>query len=272
MLKSLTILAALPPKQNPSDPPKRQTTNAPLDVSQGGQQPSLDQLLIHLQSQAQAGSDVEAQWRLRLVQLAMGRDDQSLNPSPDLSKGANRLLTALLKTAVAVRDLARSPMSTGLAALETADELRRELADQADPVVSAIALCRRVVTFGVYDEMDEADLVAGSAVQTIVYCEIRNLQSQATGDGLYETRLGTRLELLTAEGRSMWQSEEPEIVDRCRRRRMDFFIAQRVTLPPTLPAGDYVLKVLVEDKLSGRANEATYPLAISSPLSIAKGL
>ena len=69
----------------------------------------------------------------------------------------------------------------------------------------------------------------------------------------------------------MWHYEEPDIEDLCRQRRMDFFIAQRVALPPTLPAGEYVLKVLVEDKLSGRAHEAVYPLTISSGFSAAKG-
>ena len=69
----------------------------------------------------------------------------------------------------------------------------------------------------------------------------------------------------------MWRHEEPEIVDRCRRRRKDFFIAQRIALPPTLSAGDYVLKVLVEDKLTGRADEATYPIVLVSPVSLATG-
>ena len=75
-----------------------------------------------------------------------------------------------------------------------------------------------------------------------MYSEIANLRAEKTAEGLFQTRLGTRLEVLTADGKSVWQREELEIVDTCRRRRSDFFIAQRVTLPPTLPAGDYVLR------------------------------
>ena len=77
--------------------------------------------------------------------------------------------------------------------------------------------------------------------------------------------------VLSADGKSMWQREEPEIKDICRQRRTDFFLAQRVTLPPTLPAGEYVLKVYVEDKLSGRASEATHPFTIIEQATLTAG-
>ncbi|MCH7883652.1 MAG: hypothetical protein IIC01_00245 [Planctomycetes bacterium] len=272
VLQSVSIVVPIAGEPNAHDHERSQTTNAPMDAAPSDQGPLIHQLLTRLQSQAETGADVEAEWRLRLVQLAAGRDNQAVQPSPDLSEGANGLLTALFKTVVALRDRLRNPMSTGTTALEAAEELRYKLAEHMDPVVSTIALCRRVVTFGVYDEMSPADFIAGRTIQTIVYCEIRNFQSQLQEGGLFETRLGTRLELLTTDGQSMWQYEEPDIVDLCRQRRMDFFIAQRVALPPTLPAGEYVLKVLVEDKLSGRAHEAVYPLTLSSAFSVAKGL
>jgi hypothetical protein len=127
------------------------------------------------------------------------------------------------------------------------------------------------VTFGSYEEMASEDFVAGRPIQTIVYSEIRNLKAAKNEEGVFETSLSTRLEALTTDGKSVWQREEPEIVDHCRRRRTDFFIAQRITLPPTLPAGEYVLKVLVEDELSGKVGEASQPFTVHSPVSIAKG-
>jgi len=87
--------------------------------------------------------------------------------------------------------------------------------------------------------------------------------------GRFQTVLGTRLEVLSEQGQSMWQHEEREIVDLCRRRRTDFFLAQRITIPPTLPAGPYVLKVLIEDKLSNLANEATHRFTVHTPTSVA---
>ena len=78
------------------------------------------------------------------------------------------------------------------------------LADRADPIVSNVALCRKVVTFGVYEEMSDEDFVAGRTNPTIVYSEIRNLRSEPVEGGQYRTQLGTRIEILTVEGDSVW--------------------------------------------------------------------
>jgi len=69
----------------------------------------------------------------------------------------------------------------------------------------------------------------------------------------------------------LWTHEEPEIVDDCRRRRRDFFIAQRVALPANLPAGELVLKVLVTDKQSGKAQESTLPITMSGSSVATRG-
>jgi hypothetical protein len=111
--------------------------------------------------------------------------------------------------------------------------------------------------------MSDEDFVAGRSNPTIVYSEIRNLRSEPVEGSQYRTLLGTRIEILTADGDSVWQHVEPEIVDLCRRRRNDFFIAQRIVLPSTLPPGEFVLKVLVEDRLSGKADEATHRFTVN---------
>ena len=119
--------------------------------------------------------------------------------------------------------------------------------------------------------MPAAEFAAGRATPTIIYSEIRNLRGEKSADGLFRSALATRVELLTADGQSVWQHAEPEISDLCRNRRDDFFIAQRVTLPATLKEGPHVLKVLVEDKLSGRAAEQTLRFTVHGGSALAKG-
>ena len=199
-----------------------------------------------------------------------GRDDRALSISNSISEGTQSLFRFLINVSIAVRDTLRNPSINSENVLSKVDELRHLIAEHSDPLISTVALCRKVVTYGVYEEMNQEDLIAGRITQTIVYSEIENFSSESTSDGLYETRLGTRLELLSADGQSVWHKEEPEIVDRCRRKREDFFIAQRVTFPQTLQAGRYVLKVMVEDKLSGRVSEAIHPIEINAPTSIAR--
>ena len=269
-----TVSIQTPPAvaANPSEPAVEKVTNTPIDLENTLQRPvSLDELIRDLKDRADRTSDLDTQWQLSMMQLALGRDDEAAELSDDLSPSGRRILGGLVELAAAVRGAARNPLQVGAPVLERVDALRGALEDLADPVVRSIALCRRVVTFGVYDEMDEREFVAGRTTRTIVYCEVRNFKSQQTSEGQFQAVLGTRLEVLSADGTSMWQREEPEIEDLCRRRRTDFFLAQRVTLPPTLPAGEYVLKVYVEDRLSGRASEAAHPFTIIEQATLTAG-
>ncbi len=270
-VQSVAVRWAGPSSSNAVSPGSANSTNAPLDAQPADGAGSVDRLLVQLRNQVAAKKDFEAEWQLRLVELAFERDAQAMDVSPHLGERARTMLTGLMQAGAAIRNAARDPLLTGEEAIARVDQLREAVTDQADPVVSAVALCRKVITFGAYEEMPREDFVAGRTTQTIVYSEIANLRAEKTAEGLFQTRLGTRLEVLTVDGKSVWQREEPEIVDTCRRRRSDFFIAERITLPPTLPAGDYVLKVFVEDKLSSKADEASHPFSISAPISVAKG-
>lgn len=271
VVQSVSIRSA-PLTENLEAPPVRmKTTNEPLGMQQPDVLGLVARLISHLKTRAAEANDLDSEWRLRFAQLAVQHDADATQVSMSLPQDGRRMLSALIEAAIAVRDAARDPAAVGSTALSRIDELRAVLADRADPVVTAVALCRKVVTFGVYEEMASDDLVSGRTSQTIVYSEVRNFRSELTDDGQYRTRLATRLEILTTDGRSVWQHEEPEITDLCRRRRSDFFVAQRITLPPTLPAGDYVFKVLVEDKLSGRASEASHPFVMRSALAVSGG-
>lgn len=269
-VESVTIRWNDPNAVETAAAPKSNATNAPMDVQAASPALSLDRLIPTLQQQLETSRDFASEWRLRMVQLALDRDADATMVSAHLSEESRQLLSSAVGAVAAVRNLIRNPMLTGEEAMRQTRELERRLADRADPEVTAVALCRKVTTFGSYDEMAKEEFIAGRSIQTIVYSEIQNLRSKPVEGSGFETRLSTRLEVLTKEGQSVWTREEPEIVDQCRRRRSDFFIAQRVTLPPTLPAGDYVFKVFVEDKLSGKAGESLADFTILSPVSVAK--
>jgi hypothetical protein len=272
VFRSVSIRSTPEPDAGPVEPVRTNATNEALDLrSAADATVHADGLISSLKKRAAEASDFDSEWRLRLTQLALDRDAEAHQVAAHLPQETRGMLAALIGAAQAIRSLARNAAATGQDALQKVDELRQVVADRADPAIARVALCRKVVTFGVYDEMSAEDFVAGRTTQTIVYSEIRNFRSESTDDGHYRTQLATRLEALTAGGQSVWQRAEPEIVDKCRGRRTDFFIAQRITLPSTLPAGEYVLKVLVEDALSGKADEATHLFTITSPTAIAAG-
>lgn len=272
VVESVSVRPQEYPDSVAEEPTVASITNQPLEMGPDDVAAhALDEVFKALELRVEQEEDFDAEWQLRLMQLALNRDAEAKQASDHLPLRARRLFGAFIDVALGVRRAARSPEVIGDDVVARVDELRQLMAEQTDPIVSVVALCRTVVTFGVYDEMSSEEFIVGRPVQAIVYTEIRNLGSEQTPDGRFKTALGARLELLTADGQSVWHREETEIVDLCRRRRHDFFLAQRITLPPTLRRGDYVLKVSIEDKLSGRTGESVYLFGVGSPTSIAQG-
>jgi len=245
------------------------TTNEPLGVDKTDPSLLVDDLLTQLSERRSA--DAGTEWSVRVAELAFDRESNPSEISSNLADASRAVLSAFLSLGEAVRANVRDPSHSANDTLVSLEDLRLTLLPKANLSVDNVALCRSVVTFGVYDEMDPETFIAGRSLQTIVYSEIRNFESQVTEDRQYRTELGTRLELLSKDGRSVWTHEEPQIVDVCRQRRRDFFIAQRITLPPTLPADEYVLKVSVEDKLSNKMNEVAHDLVLRPSSPVARG-
>ncbi|UCE60516.1 MAG: hypothetical protein JSU63_01960 [Phycisphaerales bacterium] len=268
LLEFVSIRTAIEPDLGPQEPPQSSTSNQPLGVQPVETVVSTERFVEQLEVRADEDSDFDSLWKVNLVKAALDRLTVPDKVS-GLSADAQRMLTGLVRLIVSARAVARNPQSTAKDALERVEELREVIVDRVDPEIPTVALCRSVVTFGVYDEMESHEFVAGRTLRTIVYCEIDHLSAERTADGQYRTFVGTRLEVLSEDGKSVWEHEEPEIEDVCRRRRSDFFIAQRIALPPLLSEGEYVLKAFVEDKLSGKANESTYRFFVQSPMSIA---
>jgi len=245
-------------------------TNQGMEVQAADKADNPAALIASLSKKVRSEPSFENEWALRLTQAAVNDPVEIGSIGKGLPEEQRQVIANVAALLSAVRHEALNPQLPGEEALLRATDLTAQLAQRADPVITTIALCRRVVTFGVYEEMPASEFAAGRATPTIVYSEIRNLRSDKGADGLYRSVLATRMELFTADGQSVWQHEEPEITDLCRNRRGDFFVAQRVTLPATLKDGPHVLKVLVDDKLSGRAAEQSFRFSVHGGTAVAK--
>ncbi|MHC4234265.1 MAG: hypothetical protein ACYSUQ_04035 [Planctomycetota bacterium] len=249
-----------------ADPQTKRTTNSPLSATDPPMgRISVEQWIEALTERTgEHPEDTLAQWELRLLQLAVGDDQAARTPPADTTGEYGALLGKLIDTVIATREALLNPVTASDAALETVEALQTTLQEQSDLRIPTVALCTRVQTFGVYEEMAGDAFVANRANRAIVYLEIGNFMSEQTSDGHHRTVLSDDLEVLTPDGRSVWRHEEPSIVDVSRQRRHDFFLAQMITLPGTLGPGEYVLKVSVQDELSGKSNQAIHRFSILS--------
>ena len=145
-------------------------------------------------------------------------------------------------------------------------DLAQELNAQAPLTLPTVALCRSVTQFGVYDPFEPPRFPAGRDTHTIVYCEVEHFRSAPASQGGFQTKLTYEAVLYSDADHavSVISKKPASIVDICRNRRRDFFLADRLTLPATLPVGRYLLKVTVVDQLANRVAEKTVPIVIAA--------
>jgi hypothetical protein len=133
--------------------------------------------------------------------------------------------------------------------------------------VGTLALCRKVQGFGQYEPLAEPSCRAGQTV--VVYCELDGLRYEPEPDGgRVRSRLESTVELRAAEGdRVVWSQSLGTAEDVCRRRRRDYYVNYRLTLPDAaaLPPGAYRLRVHQRDAIAGNEATAEIPLTIAAP-------
>ncbi len=135
------------------------------------------------------------------------------------------------------------------------------LEDRVPLGVSDLRLCRGVSGFGSFEPLPASDLKTGQPF--LVYCELTGLRYQAR-DTSYVSRLSSRVELISArDGAKVWEQSLGEAEDQCRRRRRDNYVNYRITLPPTLPAGDYRLRLTQTDLVANHSASSELPLTIT---------
>ncbi len=145
---------------------------------------------------------------------------------------------------------------------ERANELREAVAaieEQAPLEVTDIRLCRKVNGFGSFDAIDPSECQPGQPL--IVYCEVSGVRYAETGEN-FKSRLTSHIELLSSKGGEPLLKQTIPVEDFCRRRRRDYFVNYRITLPEGLEAGKYEMRLTQEDELAGRTATSKISLTI----------
>ena len=165
------------------------------------------------------------------------------------------MLSALFKALATAREALRDPTAAAPAALTAVGELHRLLSEQSPIIITKIELITSVNSFGDYEAVSPARFPAGQPVHVFCYTEIANFHSEPTPDGRLRTVLSARLEVFDVTGQVIWQRSVPNIEDRSRTPRRDFFVPLEIKMPTHLPAGEYALKVTIEDKLGATTDQ-----------------
>ena len=210
----------------------------------------------------------------RLRELARTRSGQPGDEAPTWSVRARTLDTLQLQGPVskpAQLELWESLLGvlTAASATESPDEAVvaagvRKAVDALEGLaplrISDLQVCRKVLGFGHYETIDPTALKAGQPL--IVYCEMAGLRYNADDHG-YRSRLASRVELVARKAdRPVWMQDLGTAEDVCRRRRRDYYVNYRLTLPATLHPGPYDLRLTQTDLNGDQSVTSSLPLEV----------
>ena len=128
-------------------------------------------------------------------------------------------------------------------------EATAHLAAVSNLEVRSVAFCTQVDGYGIYQKFAKNHFVPDQDV--LLYCEIDNVAAEKVKSG-YETQLQGSYEIRDAQGRLVADQELPMEPEVCMNHRRDYFMVYRIYVPTQIPAGNYELRLTIQDKKGGK--------------------
>jgi hypothetical protein len=138
----------------------------------------------------------------------------------------------------------------------------RALQEQTPFQITGLRICRKVRGYGDYDPITTELRPKQSAV---LYCELNGVGAEEK-DGMFHSRLDASIALEKPGTESpVWTQSLERAVDACRRRRLDYYVAYRFSLPESVEPGTYTLTVRQHDAVSDRDVSGSMELVVAAP-------
>jgi hypothetical protein len=268
-LSGNTVSLAFGPPQDPAPPHPSPAQASPTAPSAAVAKPPLEPLEGRLTKQAQESPrDLASQLDYQLLLLLKGQSAPQMETIASLSKEDREMVAALVDAIANLRANVRT--DAGLLAVQKARpllDLADRLRSQAQLRVGTLALCSRVDGFGVFQPVSAEQFLAGREHVAVLYCEVENFLPRQNEAGEWETRLTQEVVFYNDRGQRVWAVKPQAIRDVCRNRRHDFFVPMRLTIPSSLAAGQYSLRVTIVDQNANRVAENSLAVNIAAERS-----
>jgi hypothetical protein len=224
-------------------------------VSPADWQGQLAAAVNSLESQISAGANsapsAADQAMLRMLYLAAGRRDEALRPLTGVSSSEQEFWGKELAGLEKLFDDqdGRDSQQRSAEAARQLQQAANRLAQSAPLAVRNLAFCTEVSSFGVYKPLPAQSFKPGQ--QLLLYAEVDNFVSESTDKG-YRTSLSSRYEILDSRGARVASEDFGLTEENCRNLRRDFFLRYFLKVPQPLAAGEYTLKLTVDDTAAAK--------------------
>jgi len=136
-------------------------------------------------------------------------------------------------------------------AMETLDKTFREMRSQMPMQIGTAEFCRKVQSYGKYTVFSQH--VFRPTGRVILYFEPQYFTCKESGEN-YTISLNVRYTIHNEEGKQVWQTDHT-VNHQTSRYLYDLFLTQFIQMP-SLPVGNYTLKIDVQDNLSEDQHKA----------------
>lgn len=231
---------------------ERQPVRAP---EPGNWRQSLDRTITQLSAAApaQPANTAEAydHARLRMLQLAAGKEEAAMAPIPGLPASEQGYWSKQLFAVSTMLDSSSQPDVARRAAAASfqLEEASGQLGNVATLAVKNASFCSEVLGFGAYEPLAKPQFKPGDPVK--LYLEVANYRSESTAEG-YHSTIDTSYRVLDHTGAVVESKEFPPIDDYCLTRRRDFHIQYDTDLPTTIYPNKYKLELTLRDRLGDK--------------------
>lgn len=213
---------------------------------------SLNQAIEQLEKQvkeAPASDDnlrISQEVTLRMLYVSQRRLDDALRPIDKLSDSEKdyfhhqmlALYEASNPDAMPVRSRHWSLV------MNSQREATSHLAAVSNLEVKSVAFCTEVERYGVITKFPKNQFQADQ--ELLLYCEIENVAANKVKEG-YESQLQGSYEIIDSQGRKVADQLLPMEPEICQNHRRDYFIVYKIYMPQQIVAGNYQLRLTVED-------------------------
>jgi hypothetical protein len=243
---------------------ERPVTTSPMP---GDWRQNLDRTITQLSAAApaQPANTAEAydHARLRMLQLAAGKEDAAMAPIPGLPASEQGYWSKQLFAVSTMLDSASQPDVGRRAAAASfqLEEAAGQLGNVATLAVKNASFCSEILGFGAYEPLAKPQFKPGDPVK--LYLEVANYRSESTAEG-YHSTIDTSYRVLDHTGAVVESKEFPPIDDYCLTRRRDFHIQYETDLPTGIYPNKYKLELTLRDRLGDKLAVQTLDFEIVS--------
>jgi len=260
---------------SPATPSPQQTAALETRITPGSAfwEDDMSKLISLLEAEASSVSpaedansriDIRKQVGLRMLYLVANEPQKAFQAIPGLPPEDQEFWTSIFQglaehlNQVGANDPAERATQT-LAHLRTA---AYHLQQTANLRLRNLTFCQQINGFGNYETFPANEFDAGQTV--LIYSEIRNFKSVPTDDGHYLTRIRSTIEIYTTHDgqRLVDRNAYDPTEDRSRSLRTDYYHSYRLDLPANLTPGPHLVKVILQDELTGKQATESIPFTI----------